>query len=169
MMASVELVKFDATLAATVAGWPVSAAESVRWCGRDDVTPDMVRGWADDADVLAFALVDAGAPVGYGELWLDTDEDEVELARLIVAPAHRGRGVGRRLVEALTALARAHGGLIFLRVHPDNAAAARVYRAAGFQLLDAATAAEWNEGQPVTYDWLVAAGQSAEAEHPTGN
>jgi ribosomal protein S18 acetylase RimI-like enzyme len=152
MMASVDLVEFDATLAVSVAGWPVSAQESVRWCGRADVTPEVVAGWGAAEDVRVFTLMDAGEPVGYGELWLD--EDEVELARLIVAPARRRQGVGRRLVEALTDIARQHAGLIFLRVHPDNAAATRVYRAAGFEPVDAATAAEWNQRQPVTYTWL---------------
>jgi len=113
---------------------------------------EIVAGWGAAADVQAFTLVDAGALVGYGELWLD--EDEVELARLIVAPARRGQGVGRRLVEALTDVARQHADLIFLRVHPDNATATRVYRAAGFEPVDAATAAEWNQHQPVTYTWL---------------
>ena len=153
-MASVDLVEFDVTLAGSVAGWPVSAEEAVRWCGRADLTPEVVAGWGAGADVRAFTLMDAGAPVGYGELWLD--EDEVELARLIVPPARRGQGVGRRLVEALTEIARQHADLVFLRVHPDNAAAVRVYRAAGFEPVDAATADEWNRAQPVAYTWLIA-------------
>ena len=90
-MASVDLVEFDATLAVSVAGWPVSAQESVRWCGRADVTPEIVAGWGAAADVQAFTLVDAGALVGYGELWLDGDE--VELARHpLVGAVHVHRG-----------------------------------------------------------------------------
>jgi ribosomal protein S18 acetylase RimI-like enzyme len=155
-MDTVKLVEFDVALAATVADWSTSAVESVRWCGRDDVPPDMVAAWSGDEDVRAFALMDGAEPIGYGELWLDDDEDEVELARLIVAPARRGRGAGRYLVEALTDLARQRKpGLIALRVHPDNDRAARVYLAAGFTQVDDATAAEWNAQQPVMYRWLV--------------
>ncbi len=40
-----------------------------------------------------------GRLVGYGELWLDAEENEVKLARLIVAPELRGRGLGQRLVR----------------------------------------------------------------------
>ena len=152
-MNAVELIEFDAALAATVAGWPTSADEAFQWCGLRDVSTGTVAGWSTAEDVRAFTLVVDGAPVGYGELWLD--DGEVELARLIVAPGHRRRGVGRRLVVALTDVALGHGGLIFLRVHPDNTAAISVYRAAGFEPVDAATAAEWNAEQPVAYDWLT--------------
>ncbi len=58
-----------------------------------------------------------------GEVWLDDEEEEVELARLIVAPSHRGRGIGRQLVSELVELARAGYPDVFVRVHPDNAAA----------------------------------------------
>lgn len=147
-----ELVDFDAVHAATVAGWPTSPDEAFRWCGHHAVSAAQVAGWR--ADGRPYGLVDGDVLVGYGELWVD--EDEVELARLIVDPARRRQGVGRRLVSALAAAARAHRtDLVCLRVHPDNAAAVRVYTAAGFTEVDAATAAEWNEGQPVTYRWLA--------------
>ncbi|HEX4721079.1 MAG TPA: GNAT family N-acetyltransferase [Pseudonocardiaceae bacterium] len=152
-MVDVELVGFDTVLAATVAGWPVSAGEAVRWCGQRQVSPKLVAGWSTAAGVWAYTLMADGTPVGYGELWLD--DDEVELARLIVAPAHRRQGVGRRLVEGLVEAAAAREGLIFLRAHPDNTAAISVYRAVGFEPVDAATAAEWNVDQPVAYDWLT--------------
>jgi GNAT superfamily N-acetyltransferase len=153
-MGTVDLVEFDVALAATVAGWPRTADEAYRWCGHREVSADIVAEWSKAEDGRCFALVDAGAPVGYGELWLD--EDEVELARLIVAPDRRRQGVGRRLVEALTEVARQYEtGLICLRVHPDNTSAVRVYLAAGFASVDDATTAEWNARQPVTYQWLT--------------
>jgi ribosomal protein S18 acetylase RimI-like enzyme len=93
-------------------------------------------------------------PVGYGELWCD--DREVELARLIVAPAVRGQGVGRRLVDELVRVARQSGQrLIFLRVHPDNKRAIRLYLGLGFRRQDALTEAEWNAGQPQPYWWFV--------------
>lgn len=78
----------------------------------------------------------------------------MELARLVVAPSRRGRGVGRRLVAALTDQARGHYPTVFLRVHPDNAAALRSYAGAGFTPVPAAEAEEWNRGQPTRYVWL---------------
>jgi len=58
---------------------------------------DLAR-WHAEPDVVPFALeLDDGEVVGYGELWEDREEDEAELARLVVDPARRGRGHGRAL------------------------------------------------------------------------
>ncbi len=154
-----EFTAFEAAHAAVVAGWPSSAEESLRWCSRAEVTPDVVAGWAAAPDVVAYVAVDNGEPVAYGELWLDDEEAEAELARLIVAPAYRGRGLGRELVTRLTAAALDHHPAVFMRVHPDNAPALRCYAAAGYVPVPAEQAARWNEGQPVPYVWL---------SHPAG-
>ncbi|MFF5215411.1 GNAT family N-acetyltransferase [Micromonospora sp. NPDC000442] len=149
-----ELTALGPTHPAVVASWATSPEESRRWCSRDRVTSEDVRRWGDEPDVLAYlALVD-GEPAGYGELWLDDAEAEVELARLIVAPALRGRGLGRRMVTVLTNLARDHHPAVLMRSHPDNAPALRCYTAAGFELVPPDQADEWNEGQPVPYLWL---------------
>ncbi len=60
--------------AGTIAGWhPVQAEEVVAW-------------W-EGPDVETWVMVGSdGRLVGYGELWLDAEENEVELARLIIAP-----------------------------------------------------------------------------------
>lgn len=60
-----------------------------------------VTDWQRDADARARVLVEDGTVVGYGELWLDDEEDEVELARLIVAPDTRGKGVGPHVADRL--------------------------------------------------------------------
>lgn len=97
-------------------------------------------------------------------MWCDPEEGEAELARIIVAPGVRGRGVGRRLVRGLAELALRVGYTeIFLRVHPGNAAALRCYRGAGFLPVDPALAAEWNTPQPVAYVWLRHAGAGSGA------
>ncbi|MFE0632058.1 GNAT family N-acetyltransferase [Streptomyces sp. NPDC058864] len=146
-----------ATYAGAVAGWPATAREVTLWCGRPEhpLPAEVVAGWRDAEDVEAYLLYEGRELVGYGELWLDADEDEVELARVIVAPSARGRGVGRRLIAALTARARLTGlAEVFLRVHPDNSAALRCYLGAGFSPVPAEVAAEWNVPQPVAYVWL---------------
>ncbi|WP_448321204.1 GNAT family N-acetyltransferase [Streptomyces sp. CO7] len=153
-----ELAPFAPAHAATVAGWPASAEEVVMWCGRREfpVPARTVADWQEDQDVRAYVLVDGGGQaVGYGELWLDAEEDEVELARIIVAPGHRGKGLGRTLARGLLAHALATGHAdVFLRVHPDNDRALRCYQGAGFAPVDAELAASWNAAQPVAYRWL---------------
>ena len=96
-----------------------------------------------------------GSAVGYGEVWEDPDEDEAELARLIVDPARRGRGVGRTLAAALLAEARRLGWSdVWLRVVPGNEPAIRAYAAAGFARATSDEERAFNVGQPVAYVWM---------------
>jgi ribosomal protein S18 acetylase RimI-like enzyme len=152
-----ELRPFAPSHASAVAGWPTSAAEVLMWCGRREfpLSEQTVTGWHEDDDVRAHVLVDGERALAYGELWLDAEEDEVELARLIVAPGARGEGVGRELVAALLARAVEAGFAdVFMRVHPDNDRTLGCYLGAGFVPVDPALAESWNAAQPVPYTWL---------------
>ena len=148
------LTPFDPALAPVVASWAAPGAETLRWCGLPAAPAAVVASWGEAADVRAYGLLDGEDLIGYGELWLDDEEAEVELARIVVAPARRGRGTGRVLTAALAERARTHHDQVFLRVHPDNEPALRCYRGAGFVPVAAAEAAGWNRGQPVGYVWL---------------
>ena len=123
--------------------------------------PEVISGWSAADDVDTFLLLDGEGPVAYGELWLDEEEGEVELARLLVAPERRGQGTGRALTSLLAAAARdrhPHLETVCLRVRPENTAGHRAYEAAGFTFVDAATEAAWNLGQPTQYRWMVLVG-----------
>jgi RimJ/RimL family protein N-acetyltransferase len=157
----VPLAAFDPAHAPTVASWAVGDDVVRAWCALegDAVPADVVAGWSKADDIEAFVYGDPGdAPVAYGELWLDDEEGEVELARLLVAPERRGRGVGRALVTALVEQARrAHPELpaVILRVRPENEQAIRAYAAAGFVAVAADEQAEWNRGQRFDYHWMA--------------
>jgi ribosomal protein S18 acetylase RimI-like enzyme len=93
--------------------------------------------------------------VGYGEVWVDREEDEAELARLVIAPALRGQGLGRALTRALADEAHRRGFAdVWLRVVPDNAPARRAYLMAGFERATAEEEAAFNTGQRRTYVWM---------------
>lgn len=159
----VPLRPFDPAQAGFVASWAAGDADVVRaWISieGETVPAEVVAGWseADDVEAFLFAESDGSPVVAYGELWLDDEEGEVELARLLVAPGHRGRGIGRVLVRELVARARAtHPQLtaVILRVQPGNSRAIRAYGAAGFVALPEAEQATWNEGQRHTYHWMM--------------
>ena len=94
-------------------------------------------------------------PIAYGEVWTDSDENEAELARIIVAPEARGRGVGRRLVTLLVAEAERLGfDEIWLRVVPANAPAIASYTNAGFRRAEPDEEERFNRGQPREYVWM---------------
>jgi len=59
--------------------------------------------------------------------------DEGEILNLGVAPAQRGKGVGRALVQGMLARLRERGAqTVYLEVRESNSAARRLYESLGF-------------------------------------
>lgn len=145
---------------------PIGARRTgmLRRATRDDVDmiaawhpmePEGVLAWWADDWVVPWVLVVDGDACGYGELWIDEEENEVELARLIVPEALRGRGLGGLLTRLLTAEAATTGmSTTMLRTTPDNEVAIACYLANGFTRLSAEEEAEWNEGQRRDWVWM---------------
>jgi len=73
-----------------------------------------------------------GEPVGCGAV-RRISPDECEIKRMYVVPAARGRGIGRRIVEALLAEARRLGAKrVVLETGPRQPEAIALYSRAGF-------------------------------------
>ena len=85
------------------------------------------------ADLTAQSGVRALCGAADGFVLLRIVADEAEILTLAVRPSARRAGLGRALVEA-AALEAARSGArsLFLEVAQDNAAAAALYRGAGF-------------------------------------
>lgn len=76
----------------------------------------------------------AGELVGYAGV--DLGGEVADVMTMAVAPAARGRGLGRRLLEELVARADAdHAAYLMLEVRADNEPARRLYEARGFETL----------------------------------
>jgi RimJ/RimL family protein N-acetyltransferase len=150
------LIPYEQALASTILGWVRSPAEREAWASLAEAPgPEVFERWHAGPDVAAFVLEQDGVPVAYGEVWRDEEEDEAELARIVVDPARRGRGVGRRFVGLLAARARASGlSEVVLRAHPGNAAALACYAGAGFERYGPEEQAAFNRGQPREYVWM---------------
>ena len=124
---------------ATVLGWVSDAHACRRWAGPNvsfPATPD--SAWLEMAASPdnAFTLVADTTLVGFGQL-LAWDYRVVHMARLIVAPGHRGQGLGRRLCQALIATACNDFAArrLTLNVYADNHPAHALYRSLGFREL----------------------------------
>lgn len=77
-----------------------------------------------------------GTVVGYaGIALLDGGEPEAEVHTIAVETSWRGRGLGRRLLDTLLAIADTHGGPVHLEVRTDNDAAVELYRHSGFRVV----------------------------------
>ena len=86
---------------------------------------------ADGRGAFLVAWLD-GAPAGCGAVRL-LDAETGELKRMFVSPGVRGKGVGRRLVEALEAEARSLGARrLVLETGTRQTAALALYAATGF-------------------------------------
>lgn len=80
---------------------------------------------------LLVAVHDAVSVIGYAVLYLAADESE--LANLAVSTSHRGRGVGRRLLQsAMTEAMKRGAQSMYLEVRASNFAAQALYGSAGF-------------------------------------
>jgi [ribosomal protein S18]-alanine N-acetyltransferase len=151
------LEPFDRSDAAAVLSWARTPDEREAWASIADQEPtvEIFDRWHAEDGVHPFGFFGDDGLVGYGEVWEDRDEREAEVARVIVDPRRRGRGVGRALVAALAGRARELGYReIWVRVVPENAAAISAYSAAGFVRTTSDEESRFNEGQPSEYVWM---------------
>lgn len=97
-----------------------------------DLVPAMPAGLTPPSGVLLIARVD-GDPAGLGGI-RDLDTEIAEIKSMYVDPSHRGRGIGRVLLEELERIARERG---CREVRLDSsrylAEAVTLYRSAGYE------------------------------------
>jgi [ribosomal protein S18]-alanine N-acetyltransferase len=155
------LVPYDGRAASQVVTWCAASPFSSEWVPAGAADPDAVlAGWHTDPDISGHLLLRGGAPVAYGELWVEADEDEAELAHLVVDPALRRQGLGQGLAVRLVAAARDLGlAHVFLRVRPDNEVGIACYASVGFVRCSPEEELSFNAGQPAAYQWM---------KHPQG-
>jgi len=81
----------------------------------------------------------AGEPAGYCSCAVSPEEGVLKLEQLYLAAAHRGRGLGRLMLEHVEHRGRALGRrTVVLQVNRRNAPAIAFYRRTGFTVREAA-------------------------------
>jgi ribosomal protein S18 acetylase RimI-like enzyme len=92
-------------------------------------------------------------PVGYARLRETETPGEMELARIYAVAAALGKGVGKALMQAAIALARAQGKhTIWLGVWEHNQRAIRFYTTWGFEKVGEH---DFRLGNDVQCDWIM--------------
>jgi len=103
-------------------------------------SPQLLSAAVDGPGVVLVSVPNAPAaapdatatPVGY--LLATTGPDPAQVAELVVAPAYRRQGRGRRLLAAALGRLRESGATaVELAVEPDNGAARELYAGLGFE------------------------------------
>jgi GNAT superfamily N-acetyltransferase len=130
------------------------------------VTPDQAAAWwterigrVSDGTITAFVAREAGVVVGSTLLIRSRNQNaphRAEIAKVLVHRAARRRGIGRALMEAAEALARADGRWLLLLDTEAGSAADDFYRSLGWQVLGTMpNHAYRSDGRlaPTTYFW----------------
>ncbi len=93
--------------------------------------PGMFADELTQASRAWFVAEDDAALVGYGGVAVLADDD-AHIMNLAVAPARRGQGIGRRLLEAIVAAAAAMGAQrVTLEVRSENDRSDQAVRVGG--------------------------------------
>ncbi len=98
--------------------------------------PWSAQNFADSmiAGYSCWIVFEGGERSGYAVLMMVLDE--VHILNISVVLAHQGRGLGRRLLDHLAAVAKAAGARqMFLEVRPSNTPALALYQRAGFETI----------------------------------
>jgi [ribosomal protein S18]-alanine N-acetyltransferase len=118
-----------------VSSWVDSARACELWAGSRVRFPIELAALAASIDFAhqgGLVLVGDGDVVAFGQI-VPKAARRAHLARLIVAPDQRGRGIGESLVRALLDRAAASGRAVAsLNVDPSNTIAINLYTKLGF-------------------------------------
>ncbi len=154
---SAQLEPFLQSSAATILSWVTSQSDLFHWAAREDFPfPDtsVFEKWHADSDVRAYKLLVDNVLLGYGEIWHDSDDNTWELARLLIAPASRNKGLGELLILRLVQEIEQLSSPIWVRVFPSNHAAIGCYQKAGFARAPRDEESRYNANQPHSYIWM---------------
>jgi RimJ/RimL family protein N-acetyltransferase len=138
MRPTVRLRPATAADADLLLAWRNDPATRAASFGSEEIPRDAHLRWLarklEDENCALLVIEIAGAPVGQLRLERDGDTAEVHIA---LAPAARGRSIGRHALRTAVAEARSLLGVsrITANVKPENEASLRAFEAAGFRVV----------------------------------
>ena len=101
-------------------------------CFSESWSGNLIRSGLDSRLDTYFVYVDHGQILGYAVIRVLADEGEIQ--RIAVYPNRRRQGIGRKLMDAMVAFARARGvRTMALEVRESNLGARNLYDSYGFR------------------------------------
>lgn len=114
--------------------WLNNPVDCMLVTGRQPYSSDMFHSWCEAHDQFGYMLEEDSKSVAYGEIWVDQEEEDLELAHLVVHPSLRNKGVGKRLIKELLEKCKEYPyEWVYMRIEPHNARAIQCYKGVGFE------------------------------------
>jgi len=137
--------------ASRIVGWFADRAAAITWGGpqvAEPFTPDWLTQEFQDGSYWVW-IDPHGDLMGISRL-VNPELGAFHIMRFAVAPAFRGRGLGKILIEDIAKMVAALGGQrLTLNVYGSNAIARRLYLSAGFKVVGERSATEDPSGVSV--------------------
>ncbi|MBY6036900.1 GNAT family N-acetyltransferase [Fictibacillus nanhaiensis] len=94
---------------------------------------EMFYSWYKAHDQMGYMFEEDSESVAFGEIWVDEEEKDLEIAHLVVKPSARNRGIGKRFIQKLLEKCKDYPyEWVFLRIEPKNEQALQCYKGVGF-------------------------------------
>jgi GNAT superfamily N-acetyltransferase len=101
--------------------------------GRQVYSTDMFYSWYEAHDQFGYILEEGTNSVAYGEIWIDEEEKDIELAHIVVHPSLRNKGLGKSFIKELLAECKNYPyEWVYMRIEPGNVQAIQCYKGVGF-------------------------------------
>lgn len=114
-------------------GWLQNKMDCLYTIGDEQYATTMYKNWLEAHDQIGYCLTLNNHVVAYGEIWIDQEEEDLELAHLIVDPEQRNKGVGKQLIKLLLNECKDYPyEWIYMRIVPENIRAITCYERIGF-------------------------------------
>lgn len=95
--------------------------------------PERLRAYVDSDERWMWLLRVDDVPVGYCSCSLGENADEMKLEQLYLSSAHKGKGLGGRMLRHVEEKTRAQGrSRLYLTVNKGNTDSIAIYRKSGF-------------------------------------
>ncbi|MGM0834696.1 MAG: GNAT family N-acetyltransferase [Bacillota bacterium] len=117
----------------TIKGWLKNPQDCEYVTGIRDYSSDMFYSWYESHDQFGYIFEGDSKNVAYGEIWVDEEEEDIELAHIIVDTSFRNKGIGKRFIQELLEKCKAYPyDWVYMRIEPRNAQAIKCYKGVGF-------------------------------------